>query len=380
MATISEGMRRGLGPALDRYRGLVENAVEGIFQTTPEGRYLMANRTLARIYGYDDPEELIARLTDIAHQLYVDAARREEFVRILQAEDSVLGFESQVYRRDGRVIWISECARAVRTLDGRLLGFEGTVEDITRRKRAEHERAQVLADLEIARSELEIRVHERTAELADANTALRAEVAERRRAEEELAAAHRELAASVAEKKRFYRELVRCVTKGRFHLVDAATIPDPGTLLLEHTLNTFKDEPPLRHALRRTATSAGMSTRAVDDLELATGEAATNAIKHGVQGCCRVHYRESSGHLVVTVSDRGNGIRADDLPATILLPGFSKAVSLGMGYTLMLELVDRIWLATERDGTVVQLEKRVGPEPEPKDTEMGALFAAWDRL
>lgn len=370
----------GIGEPLERYRGLVENAIEGIFQTTPGGRYLMANPMLARLYGYSTPDELIRSLTDIARQLYVDPGRRDVFMHLLQENGQVQGFESQVYRRDGTVIWISESARAVRGAGGRLLGFEGTVVDITWRKQAEAERAEAVAALERAHAELEIRVRERTAELVEANGALRAEVAERRRTEQDLAAAHSELAAAEAEKKRFYREVIRCVTRDKFHLVEAAEIPDPGALLLERTLASFEDDPRLRRDLREAVRQAGMDRDAVEDLVLAVGEAVTNAVKHAGGGWCGVYRR--AGGLVVRVSDRGTGIHADTLPASILQPGFSRAASLGMGYTLMLEMVDRIWLATERDGTVVQLEKRFGPEEKIEVSESLAahLLAAWDRL
>ena len=122
-----------------KYRSIVVNALDGIFQTTPEGHYLSANPALARIYGFESVEELIGERTNIAEQLYVNPARREEFQRLLQANDRIEGFESQVYRRDGQVIWIAENARAVRDLSGQLLYYEGTVEDISARKRAEHE-------------------------------------------------------------------------------------------------------------------------------------------------------------------------------------------------------------------------------------------------
>jgi diguanylate cyclase (GGDEF)-like protein/PAS domain S-box-containing protein len=121
--------------AEQRYRSIFENAVEGIFQTTPEGTYLSANPALARIYGYDSPEELIASLRDIRKQLYVDASRRDEFRRRMSEESSISGFESEVYRKDGEVIWISETARAVYDENGNVTMFEGTVEDITERKR-----------------------------------------------------------------------------------------------------------------------------------------------------------------------------------------------------------------------------------------------------
>jgi len=123
--------------AEERYRRIFENSIEGIFQTTPDGRYIAANPALARIYGYASPAALMADLTDIAGQLYVDPVRRQAFRRLLEECDAVRGFESQVYRADGGVVWISENARAVRDADGRLLHYEGTVIDVTARRRAE---------------------------------------------------------------------------------------------------------------------------------------------------------------------------------------------------------------------------------------------------
>lgn len=117
-----------------RYRSIVENAVEGIFQSTPDNGYIAVNPALARIYGYESPEELITHLRDIERQLYVIPGRRQEFLRLMEKNGLVTGFESQVYRRDGKVIWISENARAVRDDDGHILFYEGTVEAITERK------------------------------------------------------------------------------------------------------------------------------------------------------------------------------------------------------------------------------------------------------
>ncbi|MBW4488228.1 MAG: EAL domain-containing protein [Trichocoleus desertorum ATA4-8-CV12] len=122
-----------------KYRSIFENAVEGIFQTTTNGQYLTANPMLATIYGYDSPEELKATLTDIQQQLYVDPSSRAEFMHLIQTQEAVWGFESQIYRKDGTVIWISENARTIRDDRGQLVGYEGTVEDITRRKQAEEE-------------------------------------------------------------------------------------------------------------------------------------------------------------------------------------------------------------------------------------------------
>ncbi len=120
-----------------KYYSMFENAVSGIFQTTRDGRYISANPALARIYGYNSAEELIESLTDISDQLYVDPDRRDQFVSALQEQGIVSDFESQIYRRDGTVIWIAENARAVRDEDGQVLYYEGFVEDITQRKQAE---------------------------------------------------------------------------------------------------------------------------------------------------------------------------------------------------------------------------------------------------
>jgi diguanylate cyclase (GGDEF)-like protein/PAS domain S-box-containing protein len=131
-----------------KYRSIFENASEGIFQTTPAGQYLSANPALARIYGYDSPEELVASLTNVEKQLYVDPQRRAEFIRLMQQHNCVSGFESQVYRKDGSTIWISENTRIVRNIHGDVVYYEGTVEDITTRKQTEAAQARFTAILE----------------------------------------------------------------------------------------------------------------------------------------------------------------------------------------------------------------------------------------
>lgn len=117
-----------------RYRDIVENAIEGIFQSTLDGHYLRVNPTLARIYGYESLAQMTTALQDIGRQLYVEQNRREEFMRLVRTNGVVSNFESQVYRRNGEVIWISENAREVRDAQGQPLYYEGTVEDITERK------------------------------------------------------------------------------------------------------------------------------------------------------------------------------------------------------------------------------------------------------
>ncbi|WP_445175798.1 response regulator [Microcoleus sp.] len=132
------------------YRSIFENAVEGIFQTTPSGRYLRANRALAEIYGYESSAQMLAELTDINRQIYVDPNRRAEFMAQLGAVRQVSNFESQVYRRDGSTIWISENACSICDESGSVLYYEGTVQDITAGKLAESALHQALEAAESA--------------------------------------------------------------------------------------------------------------------------------------------------------------------------------------------------------------------------------------
>ena len=132
--TKRKSAEHALREAERRYHGLFDNAIEGIFRTTLDGRLLDANPALAHILGYESPEQLVASLRDMSRQLYIEPQRRAEFIQIMNARGSVTGFESQVYRKNGEVIWISENARAVFDEDGKAIGYEGTVEDITERR------------------------------------------------------------------------------------------------------------------------------------------------------------------------------------------------------------------------------------------------------
>ena len=119
------------------YRSIFENSLEGIFQSTPDGQYLRVNAAMARIHGYESPEEMMALVQEIGHQIYVDPACRNEFLHLIETQGEVKGLQYQVYWRDGQPIWVEENTRAVHDADGRLLYFEGFIVDITDRKREE---------------------------------------------------------------------------------------------------------------------------------------------------------------------------------------------------------------------------------------------------
>ena len=121
----------------EKYRSIYENAVEGIFQTKPDGHFISANPALAYIHGYISPDEMMNTITDLGEQLYVDKDRRYEFVRLINEEGVVSNFEAQTYRKDGSTTWISINARNVRDEKGITLYYEGTIENITERKCSE---------------------------------------------------------------------------------------------------------------------------------------------------------------------------------------------------------------------------------------------------
>jgi len=110
------------------YRRIFENAITGIYQTTVAGRYATANPMLARMFGYDSPEELIAEAEKeetLKHRFYVQEGRRDEFIRLVDEQNSVTGFESEIYHRQGGRLWIAEHALAIRDAEGKLIGFQG---------------------------------------------------------------------------------------------------------------------------------------------------------------------------------------------------------------------------------------------------------------
>jgi two-component system cell cycle sensor histidine kinase/response regulator CckA len=126
-----------------KYRGMFENAIEGIYQSTPDGRFLVVNTALARMYGYEHPSELMNQVSDIQSQIYVDSSFRERFKQQIEQTGYVKGLEYQVRRCDGSIIWISESARAVRDASGAIHHYEGFIDNITDRKEAEADRARL---------------------------------------------------------------------------------------------------------------------------------------------------------------------------------------------------------------------------------------------
>lgn len=123
-----------------KYRQMFENAIEGIFQHSLDGRFISANPSLARILGYDSPEEMLVFVTDIAKQCYVNPKDCQDYERILRENGRVIELETQMRRKNGSVFWASISARAVCDFHGEVLYYEGSLVEITERK--EKEKAQ----------------------------------------------------------------------------------------------------------------------------------------------------------------------------------------------------------------------------------------------
>jgi PAS domain S-box-containing protein len=144
-----EDANESLRLAEENYRSIFENALEGIFQGTEDGHFIRINPAMARIYGYDSPQEMMATVTQIGSQIYVDANSLSEFYRRMKEDGKVKGFEYRVYRKDGSIIWVQEDARVVYDSNGNALYYEGLIQDITERKHREEDLQRQLQELRI---------------------------------------------------------------------------------------------------------------------------------------------------------------------------------------------------------------------------------------
>lgn len=155
-----ETMVGQLQTAEKKYRDIFENASEGIFQSSAEGKFISANPSLARMLAYDSPDELMRGVSMIADQVYFDSREREALIDALSRDNVVAGFKARFIRRDNQTIWVLINARAVKGENGEVLYIEGAAVDITARERAERR-------LEILNRHLKRAVQDRTKRLAE---------------------------------------------------------------------------------------------------------------------------------------------------------------------------------------------------------------------
>lgn len=128
-----------------RYRNIFNHSRDGIFQSTPGGKFIRVNQALAQIYGLKSPEEVLARITDVPSQLYANPEKRKELTYILQSDGFIDDFEAEFMTAQGKRIWVLISARSVRDDSGNIKFYEGTVRDISKRKTAEEELRRIQA-------------------------------------------------------------------------------------------------------------------------------------------------------------------------------------------------------------------------------------------
>lgn len=168
-----QAMNKTLQEAEEKYRGIFENAIEGIFQATPDGVLRRANPAMARIFGYDSLDEFLSNVRSLGSRVMVNPDSMQNFYEHVRDKGEVKRFEAEYYRRDGKAIWGSLNARAIYNETGELVFIEGILEDITDRKKAEHDLADLNRHLEqLVRERTEDLVN-KARELEDANQRLR---------------------------------------------------------------------------------------------------------------------------------------------------------------------------------------------------------------
>ena len=197
-----------------------------------------------------------------------------------------------------------------------------------------------------------------------------------RQALEEVLVTQERLLEAEREKKRFYGNVLRAATGEKLHLMDAPELVAEGQLLAEVPLEAPEACSRLRRLVAESAQDAGMSAEKTADLLLGVGEAASNVLKHAGQGLVAIY--ASGQQMTVQVRDQGPGIHLEALPASLLVPGFSTQLSLGMGFTIILQVTDRLCLTTGPEGTVVQLEKAISTKADADQEEL--LLALLERF
>lgn len=309
-----------------QFQELMDNIPDVIYFKDRHRRFTRVNKAKAALIGVEDPRELIGK-GDWQFFSPDEASR-------IQAEDDIVLLEGNPVvdelhsftPPDGRQRWFSTSKVPLSNEMGG--GLVGLSRDITMRKSTE----------------------------------------------DKLRALTKKLVEAEKDKREFCAQVVLAVTEGALHLVEPDEIPEMGEVEIDLNLDDRANYSLLRERLRELSTDVGLESEATEDLVLAAGEAVTNAIKHAVSGRCQVSVDTHS--VTVRVVDQGEGIHPDALPETLFQAGFSTKISLGLGYTLLLKLVDEMWLATGPEGTTVQIVKRL---PNPEDQE-AALLALLERF
>jgi PAS domain S-box-containing protein len=291
--------------AEDNYRSIFENAVVGIYQSTPQGQFLAANPAFARIFGYDSPRQVAEIAGGAAQKLYVDKCKRRAFEQLMELHGEVHDLEFEGYHRDGRKMWIKENARAVRDDKGHVAYYEGFVEDITIQKEAEQELQQVARHVieaqEAERKRIACDLHDGVSQLLSSAKFRLASVGEE--IFKETLKSHHELDDSRTLVEKAIQEIRRIIRNLRPVVLD-----DLGLLPAVRSLcEEFRGKTNMKLDFKSTP----KPTRLAPKVELAlfriVQEALNNVEKHSRATRVSVSFLQKQASLQIKVKDNGVG-------------------------------------------------------------------------
>ncbi|MCE5262323.1 MAG: PAS domain S-box protein [Deltaproteobacteria bacterium] len=303
----------------EKYRHIVEDAVEGIFQTTPDGRFISVNPAFSIMHGYESPREMIAAINDIRHQLYVHSDDRITFMNILEKKGVIEAFDVQLYRKDGGKIWVSLKARAVQDSEGTTLHYEGMAENITERKRVEEEvrqKNEQLRELRLKLSEFEEnerrKVSRELHDLIGQNLAilgLNLNMLQTLIPERSAELIQSRLQDSLAIVKQTTADIRNLMADLRSPVLD-----DYG---LVAAIKLYGEQCAFRAGIRVMVQGSELPLRLPAHIENAmfriVQEALTNVIKHAQASEAIINIERRDGRLFVTVTDDGIGYHQADI-------------------------------------------------------------------
>ncbi|HSK47639.1 MAG TPA: PAS domain S-box protein, partial [Coriobacteriia bacterium] len=291
---------QALGASEEKYRTLVDNLNIAVARSSPSGHFIQANPAMAGIFGYESLHQLMAAPVT---EIYQDPADRERVLQELSSEGEVKNLELPMKKRDGTPLVISLSSTAQFDERGAIKWVDSVLEDITQRKNAEEK-------------------------LREKDLAIR----------------------------QAYTDVIDAATGGKLVLMTEDEILNSlgQTVLAPQRIEQGRDLSDYRRSVRQALESMRPTPHDIDDYILAANEAITNVLKHGESGEFSVLRTEDFAQVVIR--DSGHGIEFRSLPKAALVPGFSTKQTLGMGFTVMLEVAARVLLATQPGLTIIVLE------------------------
>jgi len=308
----------------EKYRSIFENAIEGIFQSTPEGKYLSVNPALARMCGYDSPGQMMDAVTDIQKHLYIRGSDRVRFMEALEREGIVNEFLMEFRKKDGTSIWASTSARAVRNNQGKILYYEGTTLNVTNRKLLEDRIREDIREKNVMLKEIHHRVKNNLQIIVSLLNLQSGKIRERKILDAFEEIRHRVYSMALLHEKLYKSD-------------NLADVPfkDYLSTLCRNLVSAFGAAGRIRLDFDLEGIDLGIDTAL--PCGLIVNELITNAIKHafpkGRKGRIAVGFRRKDGKSVeLTVADDGVGVPA----------GFDVAKAESLGLKIIQILTDQI--------------------------------------